>query len=123
MKELSIKKVVKQYTDAKEVLDVIVDSIWESAKKHCLVSGVIQSFDIIGKTLYITWSDTWNYGGYETDTNDYPVEILWTDYELYFDNVLKEKELEKIAQKKIQNQRKIEQDLLTLKELTEKYNK
>ena len=121
MEENNIQEIVEQYLKSKNILENIIDGIWDSALKHQLVCGKIDSFDLDEIEINIHWSDRWQYGGYEDGVKSFPIELLWTDYNLYFENLANIKIQKEKERKELAELRQKEKDLKLLQELSEKY--
>lgn len=119
--KLEIKKLVKNYTESKNIIQNIIDNIWGSACKHKLIRGRMISFDIDDNYIYIKWEDSWNYGGHDDGTEDFPIELLWTDFDLYFDNLVIENEKIKYNKQLENKEKERKRELKTLEELKKKY--
>lgn len=105
MNKKEFDKKLEQYKNLYDELDNIVFAIWIEAKETGYISkiGSMDSWDFSEESIIIKWSDSWQYGGYDEGTENFPIELMWSDYKAFFkdfaDKKLKQQEKDKKKEK------------------------
>lgn len=125
-----VLKIITDYGKLKEELEELVLTVFYNAKKYKFAEGSVDEFDfgidgISGEysKVNINWSDSWAYGGYDSGIFTFPIDLLYSDSELYYKTEREriDNELIKKEEKKRKQKEKDEEKLyLKLKEKFEK---
>src|SRR3972149_5861721 len=94
-KELILKK-ISDYQNIKSDLYDLVYDIFKESVKVGRSEGSVDDYDFTETEIEVKWSSSWSYGGHASGTEDFPIELLWSDYKKYFhDWAIKKQENEK----------------------------
>lgn len=106
--EQEVRKTIGDYESLKEELEDLVYNVLSIAKKYNFSEGSMDSFELTEDNININWSYSWQYGGYNSGMDSYPIKLLWENPEQYFLDLFN---------------KKIKEDVKLLKELKKKYEK
>ena len=114
------EKELQEYINLKDKIEERVLEIFYYSSNY-EPNGGYNSFQIERDTIYVNWSSTWRYGGYEEGITEFPTFLLNGDYKKYYDDLIKEKEIKKKETLKLVEEYQKASDLKKLKELKDKY--
>ena len=114
------EKELKNYLDLKDKIEERILEIFYYSSNY-EPNGGYNYFEIEGDMMYVHWSNSWNYGGYEEGTTDFPTILLNEDYKKYYDYLINKNKIKEENALKLVEEYQKASDLKKLKELKDKY--
>lgn len=86
MTEQEVRNKLDQLEEIKSELEEIIYGIWSEAidTKYIHDVGSIDDWDYSNDKIFVNWSDSWQYGGHDSGSESFPIELMWTDYKAFF---------------------------------------
>ena len=87
---------LKNYIEAKDKIETLVNGMWEYVRKYSKIKGYLIRCEIDESVITFHWEETWSYGGHDSGSETWPTKLLFSDYSSFFNKMIKDDE-EKLA--------------------------
>lgn len=113
-----------EYQKIQDELYDVVYEIFSVAKNYGFAVGSIDHWEMGSDTIGIRWEDSWGYGGYggyDSGFFDFPIELLYSDYEKYYKDKAEERDKIKLKEEERKQKILLDTEKNLYKELKKKF--